>query len=201
MLLIGWKNGPYLYSVPDIIVDKKELIKDLHIKSDFYFTDAQRALRMMKNDFCDKPISSECLKLMKDLISIFSSSFDSYENLKQQLGQLTLYLPDEVLVLRKSSDLAYNDAGWASKGKDYNYVHKDIPRGLAQALGVRLMRSKMLDQYISDKKFFGGTEFGQHEDLTRRIQNILRDYPLDVTILKELLQNGDDARAKRIFFI
>ena len=33
------------------------------------------------------------------------------------------------------------------------------------------------------------------EELTQRIQNILTQYPFDVTILKELLQNADDAKA------
>ena len=195
------KNGPYLYSVPDILVGKEKLIETLHIKSHFSPLDAQRALQKMKNDFFDEPVSSVCAELMKDLISIFLTSFYSEEEQKLQLGQFALYLPDEHLFLRKSSDLAYNDASWAPKDKDYNYVHKDIPRVLAEALGVRLLRSKMLDRYISDKACFGGSEFGQHEDLTRRIQNILRDYPFDITVLKELLQNSDDARAKKMYFI
>ena len=195
------KNGPYLYSVPDILVDKKELIEALHIKSHFSSSDAQRALQKMKNDFCDEPVSSVCVELMKDLISIFLTALNSRDEQKLQLGQTALYLPDEHLVLRKSSDLFYNDASWAPKDKAYNYVYRDIPRDLAEALGVRLLRSKMLDQYISDRAHFGGSEFGQHEDLTRRIQNILRDYPFDITVLKELLQNSDDARAKKMYFI
>ena len=43
--------------------------------------------------------------------------------------------------------------------------------------------------------------FGQHEELTRRIQNIIRDYPFDMTILKELLQNADDAKASKMHVI
>ena len=59
------------------------------------------------------------------------------------------------------------------------------------------MLSKFLGKFVS--KHFKG--FGQHEDLTRRIQNIIRDYPFDITLLKELLQNADDAKAKKLYFI
>jgi sacsin len=36
--------------------------------------------------------------------------------------------------------------------------------------------------------------YGQQEPLTRRIHSILRDYPAGTQIMKELLQNADDAR-------
>ena len=36
----GLKNGPYLYSVPNLLVHKKELIEALHIKSHFLSSDA-----------------------------------------------------------------------------------------------------------------------------------------------------------------
>ena len=44
-------------------------------------------------------------------------------------------------------------------------------------------------------------EFGQEEKLTVRLNNILRDYPRDVTFLKEMLQNADDAGATKLFVI
>ena len=202
MLSSHWrlKEGPYLYSVPDILVDKKFLMKALNIKNCFSHEDAKRALQMMKHDFGENPVNQRCQKLIKDLIPIFSTALDQ-EDLCEEFVNSDLYLPDEELVLRKSKQLAYNDAGWAPKESDYNYIHKDIPRYLAEALGVSLVRSKILDQYISNKTFFCGTKFGQREDLTRRIQNIIKDYPLDITILKELLQNADDARAKKMYFI
>lgn len=40
-------------------------------------------------------------------------------------------------------------------------------------------------------------ECGQVEPLTQRLYNILRDYPNGTQIFRELLQNADDAEAKK----
>lgn len=45
-----------------------------------------------------------------------------------------------------------------------------------------------------------GVDFGQKVDLTASIRNILRNYPEGTAILKELIQNADDAGAKTISF-
>ena len=43
-------------------------------------------------------------------------------------------------------------------------------------------------------------DFGQKIDLTVRIREILRNYPEGLSILKELLQNADDAGARTVRF-
>lgn len=45
-----------------------------------------------------------------------------------------------------------------------------------------------------------GEDFGQKVDLTASIRGILRNYPEGTAILKELLQNADDAGAKHVCF-
>ncbi len=40
--------------------------------------------------------------------------------------------------------------------------------------------------------------FHQKEDLTTRIANILQDYPVGVGPFKEMIQNADDARARKL---
>lgn len=45
-----------------------------------------------------------------------------------------------------------------------------------------------------------GVDFGPKVDLTATIRNILRNYPEGTSILKELVQNADDAGAKSITF-
>lgn len=46
-----------------------------------------------------------------------------------------------------------------------------------------------------------GTKFGQHEPLTTRLHNLVRSYPKGLGILKEFIQNADDAEADEITFI
>ncbi|CAN6481779.1 unnamed protein product [Victoria cruziana] len=41
-------------------------------------------------------------------------------------------------------------------------------------------------------------DFGQKVDLTRRIREVLVNYPEGTTVLKELVQNADDAGATKI---
>ncbi|PON99419.1 Histidine kinase-like ATPase, C-terminal domain containing protein [Trema orientale] len=41
-------------------------------------------------------------------------------------------------------------------------------------------------------------DFGQKVDLTRRIREVLLNYPEGTTVLKELVQNADDAGATKV---
>ena len=42
---------------------------------------------------------------------------------------------------------------------------------------------------------------GQSEPLTTRLKNLLKDYPADVGLFKEMVQNADDAGAGRVHFV
>ena len=197
---LDWKlkEGPYLYMVPPSIASKQKLLSTLKLKEEFSHHDAQKALGRMKADFGDEPVDEPCKNLMIELISIFQK----VESPQEKYKGFSVYLPNKNLVLQKAIDLAYNDAPWAASDDEYDYVHEIFPRNLAEDLGVRLVRSRMLEQFVSTKDtYFEGVQFGQHEKLTRRIQNIIRDYPFDISILKELLQNADDAKAQKMYFI
>jgi len=43
-----------------------------------------------------------------------------------------------------------------------------------------------------------GKSFYQSEPLIARLRGIIRDYPEGVGIIKELIQNADDAKATRV---
>ena len=81
-------------------------------------------------------------------------------------------------------------------------VHSKLIKEKTLLFGVKPIRSKFLENFASPQsQHFAGSEFGQREELTQRIRNILQDYPLDVTFLKELLQNADDAKATKVCVI
>ena len=185
-------NGPYLYQVPSLLRNKSSLCSKLGIKECFSIQDIQQALLKMQEDFKDVPIDKKSRAIFKQLIPLLHDA---------EFADDSLLLPDEKYILHAAGDLAYNDAPWAPPDNTFTYVHGNIPRNLAKRIGVQPVRSKFLDKYSSVHGFEGGVPFGQHEELTRRIQNILRDYPLDVTLLKELLQNADDAKATKMHII
>ena len=191
-----WKlDGPYLHQVPTVLSLCHNLCKTLSLKDDFSKNDVENALSQMKQDFGNQPVDENSQRLLKELVSYFLKiKPDEFSNYK-------ILLPDEMYVLVWSTDLAYNDAPWASRDNTYRYVNDIIPRVLASQLHVKPVKAKLLEKYDNPSSIFPGIEFGQREKLTRRIRNILRDYPFDVTVLKELLQNADDAKATKMYVI
>ena len=192
---LGSHDGPYLYKTPVAISSNKYLLESLQLKKQFSLKDIENALISMKQCFKNEPIDEHCQIVFNSIVALL-----------QQLDLTTapiLMLPDKHFVLHKSNTLAYNEVDWAPKDSKYIYVHEDIiPSGLAKKLGVISTRSKMIEKFLGvSASQFQSIEFGQREDLTRRIQNILRDYPFDITFLKELLQNADDAKATKMYII
>ncbi len=195
VLAIDWSDsGPYLYKTPGSISSYTFLLQSLQLKKRFGLKDIDDALKSMKRYFKYEPIDEEC-----------QSVFYSIVGLLQKLDLTAtpnLMLPDENFILHQSNTLACNEADWVPKDSKYTYVHNSVPPSLAKKLGVKPTISKVLENFLaSSTNQFKSIEFGQREELTRRIQNILRDYPFDITILKELLQNADDAKATKMYII
>ena len=188
-------KGPYLFALPHSLTYKTNLAKALGIKDKFSPEDIVGALRRMKNDFGNEPVDKRCQEFLKYLLLVLQAIEPSKE-----LGDIML--PDTEYVMHKASALAYNDTPWCPPEEEYIFVNDIIPRELARKLNVKTVRSKRLDRYASSATtHFQGVPFGQGEKLTQRIQNILREYPFDVTVLKELLQNADDAKANKMYVI
>ena len=74
------------------------------------------------------------------------------------------------------------------------YLHECVTDQLAILLQIRSLASKQIG--AEDMGIF--EEYGQHEPLTRRINRILADYGDGFAIVKELIQNADDAGATEV---
>ena len=188
-------DGPYLFPWPSSVSFQMNLIKSLELKDLFTFQDIQRVLEEMGSDFGENPIDKHCQNMLIDIVALLQKcDLDSIQN-------PSIMLPDTEYVLCRSNTLNYVDTDWAPKDPNYRYVNEIVPQKLAKQLGVRALRSKMLEKYSIDFLHYSSVIFGQHEKLTTRIQTILQDYPLDITLLKELLQNAEDAKATKVYVI
>ena len=119
-----------------------------------------------------------------------------------------IYLPNKQGVLHPVSELCYDDSplpvgnvGDATKQETDEtraaggYTHPSLSRTVAMGLGVRTMKREIL------RRFAQGIPFGQTQDMTTSLRRILGSYPLSHEILKELVQNADDAGATEIHFV
>ena len=186
-----WKlNGPYLYPIPPLMTSAPVLLGHLHIKETFDPEFLCRILKRIWMENSSNPISKDCAKV------VVCISEDLTAGEAAGLEELERYLYDEQMYMRHIGDLVYNDAPWCKPEKKSYLIHHDFSKPVLDKIGVKFIRSEFFEQYA-----WKGVEFGQHEDLTQRIKNILDSYTYDETVLKELLQNADDAKAKKLYFI
>ena len=78
-----------------------------------------------------------------------------------------------------------------------SFLHECIAEETAKALHIRSLTNKLIG--AEDLEYF--EEYGQSEPLTRRINRILADYGDGSAIIKELIQNADDAGAREVKFL
>ncbi|CAH1252746.1 SACS [Branchiostoma lanceolatum] len=193
---LRFDGSPHLYRVPDeLATELQHLLKVCKVKTAFEACDFIRALDRIKEDNNDQRLRSDEVNQALELLKAASDL--EGEGIKEQ----NLWIPDQSGVLRRPSDVCYNDCAWIEQKDDMVFCHKDISRGLAvDKLGVKPVRHKVLEGYSHNLTCFG-SEFGQVEKLTNRIKHLLDAYPFGKEILKELLQNADDAGATEIHFV
>ena len=203
----SWSHrGPYLYGIPYILITKKSLIAALKIQEEFTLDHFLAALEQMYTEHDGQPLlDSDVFKTIQEISGDLLKRISGKKNTITLGEDQVCFLPDVDKIMRRTTELAYNDAPWVKIDQDSFFVHQIIQRPVAIQLGVTLVRSKVLQSYIRSPSISqsssDGKPFGQHENLTQRIRNILRDYPKDITVLKELLQNADDAKAKKMYII
>ena len=195
-LAFTWKGTgePYLYKVPKSLADKyHHLFQATGVRERFDTNDIVCALYKLSREKHKNRLSATEFKVARSLIEELLE--DTEGVLQKENGMIPL--PDHNQVLHPAKELAINDAPWVTSRDDTAYVHKHVPIDLAYRMGAVDIRAKKLARISRPI----GKEFGQREELTDRLKGILKAYPCDVGILKELVQNADDAGASEIHFI
>ena len=195
--------APYLFSVPDTMRKSfEQLLRALGVRNSFETSDYVTALQRMHDKRGDVSLSRDDVKLALQLVNLLS---DAMTDANLTAAQVTsqygdIYVPDASGKLSLAHALCFNepDCAWVGSGSRSSAVpfsHPLLAFAVAKRLGVSTQRRDMLTRHSS------GIGFGQKERLTNRIRGLLAAYPCDKEILKELLQNADDARASNIVFI
>uniref|UniRef100_UPI00398E5476 sacsin isoform X2 n=1 Tax=Pristiophorus japonicus TaxID=55135 RepID=UPI00398E5476 len=202
---LNFDATPYLYQLPNKYRNNfREFFEKLGVQSSFTVEDFASVLQILKTE-CDRdPLTESNFQLCRRITSEGVWGLIREKNrdyCKRKYG--TLLLPDGERFLVAAKSLCYNDCPWIRvSDKTVKYCHPDIPREVAVKLGALPKRHKALERYASNICFTTlGSEFGQKEKLTSRIKSILNAYPSEKEMLKELLQNADDAKATEIYFI
>ena len=198
-IALQWhRNGPYLYRPPSPLSSRfySEL---LNFKEKFGTQQILNALESFKKAHGNESIPQDEREAVLAAVLALAGSME--EDSTTLDSNYTCYLPDENFCMRELQELVWNDAPWFESDQNVLFVCDRIPRPKAMKLGVKTWRSVALDQYSSSATGFEGVPFGQHEDLTQRIRDILSTYNDNEMVLKELLQNADDAGATMLYFI
>ncbi|XP_056114734.1 sacsin isoform X1 [Rhinichthys klamathensis goyatoka] len=202
---LNFDAAPYLYQLPNKYRNScRELFENVGVHPSFTVETFSAVLQLIKNECGRKPLTEENFQLSRRIISegIWSLIRDkNQEFCLSNYGEILL--PDGNFTLQPSKSLCYNDCPWIKvRDTTVKYCHGDIPREVAVKLGTVPKRHKALERYASNICFTTlGSEFGQKEKLTSRIKSILNAYPSEREMLKELLQNADDAKATEIYFV
>lgn len=185
----------HLYQLPSLGSLTKSMFEHLGVKSHFsskYILQVLKAKKALwKNDICGEVdiISS----LLENLYWCMKKEGLVYEHLSTE-DKESIFALDEQEHLVVSHELALADTDFTGSCS-VKTVHGCIAPVIAKFIGVTSKKVKMVKE-CSDV-----IPFGQQESLTTRLNGLLKDYPQDESIMKELIQNADDAGATEVHFI
>ena len=186
--------SPYLQKLPDELARRFEsLMKSSGVKNAFDGVDFITSLKEMKTEFQEKVLDKENLQKAVNLARQLGDYLKDWDEFDEK--QQSIYLPDCQGIMRPACELCVDDCEWIADETDIHFANNMIPHPTCILLGVKTRRAEAI------KRFGVGIPFGQKEKLTNRIQRLLTKYPCKKDILKEIVQNADDAEATELCFI
>ena len=188
--------APYLYRLPQHLTDTfPEMMEAAGVKEVFDEKDYISSLQKIKSQFEETKLDEQTLQVSVNLTLQLSEVMNVSEMNPSQVQKGTVFLPDSKGVMRAVSDLCIRNCPWIGDEPDVHYVNDRIPWPTCQLVGVKTRREEALQSHAI------GLPCGQTEKLANRLRRILTEYPCEKEILKELVQNADDAQATEICFI
>ena len=201
-------NSKYLISFPypDMIPNDSKcnvsyFFKFMGMNQSLDYKEALEILNTMRIGYEGEVLDENDFTLAVRLINEIIGEHYVNDRTETQPEDATLISEDKCL--HPAHDLFRNDIEWMESSfleeDRQDLVHHSIPPIVSHRLGAKSKRST----YFEDESIDGieMEDFGPNEDIKDRIENIKSQINCDVTILNELLQNAEDAKATEIAFI
>ncbi|VDI39131.1 sacsin, partial [Mytilus galloprovincialis] len=192
--LIG-SCSPFLYEMPRNLKQYKRLWDYVGIPRCF---DENTFIGMLKEHLQLKGKEQITLKETQgimDILKNLSKYHPAPPTGMPEEKKKVIYIPDQNRILRSMCDVCYDDPDFHYEDDDVYIVHEEVTQSIIRGLGIMSKRHLYLSRH-SDS-----IPFGQKEKLVIRLKGIIDAYPKDHSVLNELLQNADDAKATEIHFV
>ena len=190
--------SPYLNKLPETLSDSyAKLLRFSGVRKQFESKDYISGLQKTKQKFAETQLDEQTLQVAVNMAIELGETVKHCDEewYAEEESSNCIYLPDSGRRMLAVADLCYKDCPWMPDDPEEQFIHEKIPWSTCKQLGVKTRREGALQQHDI------GFPFGQKEELTNRLKRILTGYPGEKEILKELLQNADDAQATEICFI
>ena len=191
--------SPYLFKVPEEMARRfSTLMKVASVRDTFETQDFISGLQQIheEHEFGKRQLDGQTRLVAVNLANELAKTLKAPgAEFKTEDKRKLIHLPTAKGIMLPVSELCIQDCPWIPGSLDVQFVSPDIPCTTSVELGVKTRREEALRHHS------WGLSFGQKEKLTNRLKRILTGYPCGKELLKELLQNADDAQATEIFFI
>ncbi|XP_075046061.1 sacsin-like [Mixophyes fleayi] len=190
---------PYLHKLPKRYEAFDKLWDCVGICTEFSFQHYISALEKMALKHRGTPLSEDKLTIALNLINHSIHKVPDID-LSNSFYKQHIFVPDKQCILRHVDKIFYNDTPWLPCEEEVNFCHDQIPRTVV-SMGIKTKCHRTLQKLKVSNLSKWVSQFGAREELTTRIKNIIKEYSSKQDILKELIQNADDAKATEIHFV
>nr|XP_034993079.1 sacsin-like [Zootoca vivipara]XP_034993081.1 sacsin-like [Zootoca vivipara] len=193
--------APYLFQLPQEYQKHKMLWECVGLPETFKVNDYATVLQTLAKKGAGQSLSKGHLALVVRLITVgLAEALPEGQQLGPYEAQ-SVFFPDKHKVLRPLPKLLFDDTPWLQHDKGTLLCNAMIPREIAMRCGIQTTKGRVLSRQRIQGLSSWATDFGAKEDICTRLANILRDYSSSQDVLKELLQNADDAGANLVHFV
>ena len=195
----GLRLEPFCYAIVQMhkLLKYEKLFLICNIPEEFPEDTIINVMSQIKGS--GKPLSEEFLNIVLSIL-------DWVHKLNEESGKkpIDVLIPTEDFQLLSPEKCIFDDRGWSQNRhksnksliNNYSFTHQRLPLVTATFFRVKLLSKHLLPSINLKLQCIG-----PHQSITGRIKEALEDYDHDVDVLKEMVQNAEDAGASEIKFV